>query len=187
MATVLSHAIAAIALKTAFPTDKVPPRLWLLGAVCAMAPDIDVLGFRFGIAYGDLFGHRGFTHSLLFAGLLGLLGTFAAFPRRTSGAHRGVVWIYLFLATASHGLLDALTDGGHGIAFFAPFENSRYFFPVTPIAVSPIGLSGFFSSGGWQVLASEARWIWLPSLLCAVVAWLLRSSVVRHPASATDA
>ena len=35
-----------------------------------MIPDIDVIGFRFGIHYGDFWGHRGFTHSLVFAALL---------------------------------------------------------------------------------------------------------------------
>jgi hypothetical protein len=32
--------------------------------------------------------------------------------------------------TASHGMLDAMTDGGLGVAFFAPFDNARYFFPM---------------------------------------------------------
>src|SRR5690348_17071574 len=110
MATVLSHAIAAISLKNAFPRTKVPRHLWLIGGIFAMAPDLDVLSFRFGIPYGSLFGHRGITHSLCFAALLGLFGTFIAFPRQGPKANRGLVWLYLFAATASHGLLDALTD-----------------------------------------------------------------------------
>jgi inner membrane protein len=40
----------------------------------------------------------------------------------------------------SHGLLDALTDGGLGAALFWPFDESRHFAPWTPIPVSPIGL-----------------------------------------------
>ncbi len=52
------------------------------------------------------------------------------------------VWLFLFVATISHGILDALTDGGLGVAFFAPFVNTRYFFPWTPIKVSPIGAGG---------------------------------------------
>ncbi len=175
MATVLSHALVAVALKSAFPESAVPRRSWLLGAACAMAPDVDVWSFRFGIAYGDFFGDRCFTHSIFFAALLGLLGTFAAFPRRDAVAHRGFVWLYLFLATASHGLLDALTDGGLGVAFFAPFQNSRYFFPFTPIAVSPIGARSFIASGGLQALASEALWIWLPSALLVAAITLAKT------------
>jgi inner membrane protein len=37
------------------------------------------------------------------------------------------------VATASHGILDAFTNGGLGVAFFAPFDKTRYFFPVTPM------------------------------------------------------
>ena len=45
---------------------------------------------------------------------------------------------------ASHGVLDALTDGGPGVAFLAPFDDTRYFFPWRPIRVSPLW-RGFFS------------------------------------------
>ena len=75
----------------------------------------------------------------------------------------------------SHGLLDASTDGGQGIAFFAPFSSARYFLPFRPIAVSPIGLQGVFGERGLRILASEARWILLPSALLAGGAILLRS------------
>jgi inner membrane protein len=45
--------------------------------------------------------------------------------------------IFFFLLTASHGILDAFTNGGLVIALFSPFSNERYFFPWTPIEVSP--------------------------------------------------
>ena len=45
-------------------------RALLLGVLCAVLPDIDVVGFGYGIQYGDLWGHRGLTHSLVFAALL---------------------------------------------------------------------------------------------------------------------
>ena len=41
--------------------------------VCSVVPDLDVIGFYFGIPYGDLWGHRGLTHSLPFAGVLSAL------------------------------------------------------------------------------------------------------------------
>ena len=49
---------------------------------------------------------------------------------------RVATFAFLFLCTMSHALLDALTDGGLGVAFFSPFSNERYFFPWTPIRVS---------------------------------------------------
>jgi inner membrane protein len=83
------------------------------------------------------------------------------------------LFLWFFAVTASHGLLDAMTDGGRGIAFFAPFSPHRYFFPWRPIAVSPIG-AGFFSARGLRVLVSEARWIWVPSAIIAASARLMR-------------
>jgi membrane-bound metal-dependent hydrolase YbcI (DUF457 family) len=39
-------------------------------AACSVILDLEVIGFRFGIHYGDFWGHRGFTHSLVFAAFL---------------------------------------------------------------------------------------------------------------------
>jgi inner membrane protein len=169
MPTIPTHAVAAVAIGCAFPREVVDARWLAAGAVCAMLPDADVIGFRLGVHYGDFLGHRGFSHSLFFAAVLAL----AASALPIASGHRRMLWLFLFLATASHGLLDALTDGGLGIAVFAPFDNSRYFFPVRPIAVSPIGLRGFVSGGGLSVILSEAVWVWLPSALLAIggLAW----------------
>jgi inner membrane protein len=174
MATIFTHAIAAGALKVAFPAPRVPKRVLAVGVFFSMLPDADVIAFRFGIPYEHVLGHRGIMHSLGFAVVLGLVGAFAMFPRKREAVHRGLIWLYLSLATASHGVLDALTNGGHGVAFFAPFENSRYFFPFTPIEVSPIGVARFFSSRGAEVLLSEMVWVWLPALAFVLVAVLVR-------------
>jgi inner membrane protein len=64
---------------------------------------------------------------------------------------KAALMLDFFLITASHGILDAFTNGGLGIALFSPFDNSRYFFPFRPIQVSPIG-AGFFSMRGLRVL-----------------------------------
>ena len=103
------------------------------------------------------------THSLLFAGLLSA-ALVAMCYRQKAWAARVVIFVYLFLCTASHGVLDALTDGGLGVAFFSPFDTSRYFFAARPVAVSPIGISAFFREDAYHVLASEVKWIWLPTI-----------------------
>ena len=184
MPTVVSHAVAAVALIAAFPEQAVPRRLALLGAVCSMAPDIDVIGFRFGIHYGDLLGHRGLSHSFLFAAAFASLAYLTTASSLLPPVHRGLVWLYLFLATASHGLLDAMTDGGLGVAFFSPFDRTRYFFSFTPIAVSPLG-AGFFSARGLPVMLSELRWVWLPSFVFAVLAFSIRRFLAR-PSPSND-
>ena len=141
-----------------------------------MLPDADVIGFAFGVRYADLLGHRGLSHSFVFAAVVaGLVAT--TFEAR----RRQWLWLAAYFAavTASHPLLDALTDGGLGVALFAPFSNERYFFPWRPIAVSPIG-AGFFSARGGRVLLSELQWILLPSAAVSVVLWASRRYMQRH-------
>jgi len=171
VASLPTHAVAALALGAAFATPGTPKRVWIAGALVSLVPDLDVLGFRFGVAYGDFFGHRGFTHSLVFAAALALAAA-AALPGAGSG--REALRAYLFFAAASHGLLDALTDGGLGVAFFSPFDNRRYFFSWRPLAVSPIGLGPFFTARGLAVLESELLFVWLPALVFAGAALFLR-------------
>jgi inner membrane protein len=177
MPSVFSHAVAALGIGTAFFGRKAPARVWGLGALCAALPDADVIGFRFGVRYGDMLGHRGLTHSFAFAAALAALAVPLA--RRDGEPSPGKLWTCLFLATASHGLLDAMTDGGLGVALFAPFTNARYFFPFRPIEVSPIGIGRFFSERGLDVMKSELLWVWLPSLALAGIALGLRKPARR--------
>jgi inner membrane protein len=166
--------VAALSLGTCFYRSGTPKRLWIAGAICSVIPDLDVVGFRFGIHYGDFWGHRGFTHSILFAALLATVVCILGFRRGLPALSQFSIRIYLFLATASHGFLDAMTDGGLGVAFFSPFDNHRYFLPWRPIRVSPIGFGRFFTERGLAVLQSEFLWIWIPAGLFAVSVWLLR-------------
>jgi inner membrane protein len=89
MASAFTHAFAATALgKTCFFT-KLDWRFWMLAIVSAILPDADVIGFAFGINYGDMLGHRGFSHSLLFALLWSFLVVslgFKRLPRYSSGS-----------------------------------------------------------------------------------------------------
>jgi inner membrane protein len=81
------------------------------------------------------------THSLLFAYLLSAAFVTMWYRRRAREAQVGI-FVYLFLCTTSHSVLDALTDGGLGVAFFYPFDTRRYFFSV---AVSPVDINVFFA------------------------------------------
>jgi inner membrane protein len=174
VASAFSHAVAALGIGACFYRPGTPRRVWVVGMACSVIPDLDVIGFRFGIRYGNFWGHRGFTHSLLFAALLASAVMLAGFRHVSPRLDRLPMWIYFFLATASHGFLDAMTDGGLGVAFFAPFDNHRYFLPWRPIHVSPIGFGRFFSERGVAVLRSELAWIWLPAGLLALSIWVMR-------------
>ncbi|RMH04061.1 MAG: LPXTG cell wall anchor domain-containing protein [Planctomycetota bacterium] len=102
--------------------------------------------------------------------------------RRLALLLRGTRWhgarwragIYLFLCTASHGLLDALTDGGRGVGFLLPFDDRRFFLPWRPVPVSPLSAGAFFTPRGLVVLAGEALWIGLPAALLGLALLLLR-------------
>ena len=111
------------------------------------------------------------THSLLFAAVIAVIMAFRFGPAR---AERLKLALLLFVITASHGVLDALTNGGLGVAFFSPFDTRRYFFPWTPIQVSPIGASGFFSPRGINVLWSEIVWVWGPAIVLGTFLWAMQ-------------
>jgi inner membrane protein len=133
-------------------------------------PDIDVIGYWLDIRYGHVFGHRGITHSLFFALLLS--GIAAAVIAQRLKIPAGSTWAYFFTCMASHGIIDAFTNGGRGIAFFAPFHNDRYFFPLRPVQVSVLEPDRFFSEQWPVVLASELLWIWLPVTLALLAGYL---------------
>jgi inner membrane protein len=146
----------------------------VLGAACSILPDADVIGVAFGISLRSLLGHRGVSHSLLFAIVVAAVIVALCFRRAPESVSRVRLGLYLFLATASHGALDALTNGGPGIAFFAPFDDTRYFFPFRPVVVSPLDLRPFFSEWGLRVIESELLWIWLPAAAFAGLLLLAR-------------
>ena len=76
------------------------------------------------------------------------------------------------------GVIDALTNGGLGVAWLWPWSEQRFFFPTHPIAVSPF-INGFFSERGLTVLASEARWVWLPCAVLTVLGIGVRKLINR--------
>ena len=182
MPTVFTHAVVALAAGHASPLQPRRAKFWLLAIACSLLPDADVLGFALDIPYSHPLGHRGFFHSPFFGLLAGLAVTllfFREIPRfsRPWWGHLA----FFSLLTASHGLLDALTDGGLGIALLAPFDNTRYFLPWTPIRVSPIGIDAFISPRGWVTMKSELLWIWGPLLLLSVAISTARALYRRMP------
>ncbi len=171
MPTIISHIAVPLAIGFGLGKRKVSEHLLCAGVVASIIPDTDVIGFKFGIQYASQFGHRGFSHSICFGLVLGLIALLA---HKKLDCSRLSAFLFVSLCATSHGLLDALTDGGLGVALFWPFENTRYFFPWTGIEVSGIG-RGFFTMRSLSVLASEFRWIWCPAILvCSTLYFLSR-------------
>ena len=163
MASAFGHALVAYTIGKSFSKTIFSKKFWIICVVLSILPDADVLSFKFGIPYESFWGHRGFTHSLVFAFLISAIVMFVFYWKINWQLRTWwTIFLCFFISTSSHGLLDAMTDGGRGVAFFSPFDNSRYFLPWRPIRISPVGASKFFSDWGLQVIKSELVWIALP-------------------------
>ena len=177
MPTIISHPAVPLALALGLGRSVVSTRLAQAGVVASILPDLDVLAFRLGISYEDALGHRGFTHSLLFAVAMAL--AVACAYRVLDTTFSRAFW-FVLLATASHGILDSFTNGGLGVAFLWPFWDERYFAPLQMIEVSPIGIA-FFSERGARVLLSELAWVWTPCAIVATALLIARKVFARFP------
>lgn len=169
MPSIVTHAAVGLSCARICTNADMPIAYWLLSAGLAMLPDVDVLAFSFGIPYGARFGHRGFSHSLFCAALVGTLvalvfGSVFASPWWLTA-------LYFSGVMASHGLLDLFTNGGMGIAIFSPFDDTRYFSPWRPVHVCLIGAQ-FFHPWNLRAFRSELAWIWLPlAVMVTGVEW----------------
>jgi inner membrane protein len=167
MATIYTHALVGLGIGRVFATRHLPAWFWLLAGFLPIVPDFDAFS---PCAYGSLWGHRGLTHSLCFALGLSLLAaalTFRFLPMR--------FWPLLglfFLMVASHGILDAFTDGGFGIPFFWPFHNRRYG-PYGPIHVQDIGFE-IPDPRVSRAVRTELLYVWLPTAVLVSMVLIYR-------------
>ena len=163
MPTIISHAAVPLALGIGLGEKRIPRALLAAGVVASMLPDADVILFRFGASYDTPWAHRGFSHSLTFAILLGALA--ALILKRCSPPL--LAFAFVAVSAASHGLLDMMTNGGHGVAVLWPFTNDRYFFDWRPIRVAPLALSRFPPRAA-AIVRTEFLWIWVPAIIVAL-------------------
>ena len=182
MPTIMTHSIVAASAGCFLSSAGVPKRFWVLAIIAAVLPDADVIGYQYlYIPYGHVLGHRGFFHSPCFAALFSLVAVSLCFRQERLLSRRWWAYVlFFFVVGASHGLLDAMTNGGRGIALLSPFSNQRYFLPWTPIEVSPLGVRAFLSQRGLTVMKSEILWVWMPVVSIAIFGWIVRS-VKRRP------
>jgi len=169
MPTVFTHAAVPLALGYCAGKERIPTPLLLAGMVASVLPDLDVMAFYLHVPYGAVLSHRGFTHSISFAAMVGLLGAALLWRRNFFNA-----LIFLFLATVSHPILDSFNTGGLGIAFYWPLSDARYFAPWQIIQVTPLRLSSLLASKGLLVAISELLWVWLPCGVLCAAAWIRR-------------
>jgi len=171
MPTIFTHPVPVLALGFGLGKKVVSYRLFAFATLCSVLPDLDVIAFKIGIDYSNALGHRGISHSLVFAFGVGLFSACIAPLLRCKAL---TAFVITSLALLSHIALDAMTSGGLGVAAFWPWDESRYFLPWRPIRVSPLNPRAFLGARGMAVLMSEFLWIWLPCAIGACALWLTR-------------
>jgi inner membrane protein len=180
MPSSFTHAIAGAALASPLAKNPVPRRFWVAAAICGALPDIDLLWGR-NVPSGSWPAHRGVTHSLAFAVLLGAAATALCFRDPRFAPVRWRYMAALVLATASHGFLDSLAVYGSPVAFFFPFTTHRYLLPwrIFGSQYVPWPRSTFYRV--LRVVKNEVLWVWLPSLVLLVTTAVRRRLRSRIP------
>ncbi len=166
MATIYTHAVVGLGLGRLYAARPMPWAYWGLTALLPIVPDLDVFS---EYAYGSSLGHRGISHSLLFALLLSVVVTAVTF--RWFRTKWWSLLILFFAIIASHGLLDAMTRGGENIPFFWPF-GGRYG-NWGPLIVSDIAFD-LPDPTRSRAIRAELLWVWLPMAVAVAVAMLCR-------------
>jgi inner membrane protein len=183
MASLVTHPIVPLAIAAVLGRKAIPLSVLLLGVLLSVFPDADSIGFRFGIPYSSPFGHRGFTHSIGFAFVAAAL---ASLLMRKTVSNHFAIFIFLFVSMFSHGMLDAFTNHGNGVALLLPFSDTRFFFPFHPVEASPLSVQRFFTQRGFEILSSEAKWIWTPCIVFAMVGFFMRKQFGANNAFKAD-
>ncbi|WP_164162126.1 metal-dependent hydrolase [Stenotrophomonas maltophilia] len=131
MPSIITHAAVPLALWCAADRGRIPPRLLAAGVIAAMLPDADVLAFALHIPYADAFGHRGASHSLLFACVLAAVAAVLAFfgsgrpwsAHRSSGSRRP--WSAVLCQPRLAPTEEAMARSGSGRPWSAVLRQPR--------------------------------------------------------------
>ena len=171
MPSTLSHAVVGLAVGAWCRPATSAPRVLLIAAACAAAPDLDLIGWALQIPNDSVFGHRALSHSLTAAVALGALAAWLAWrgERDNERTATRAAWLMTMfaIATASHGVFDAMTTYSLGIGFFAPFSLHRYRFAWQP-------LTDAFTAGFLRGVGNEVLWMLLPATVAVIAGLRLR-------------
>lgn len=116
----IAHGLLGASVAAALRPSSQPPTLktLLIGALLAISPDADYILNWMRISFGGW--HHGFTHSIPFALLVGLLIITVLRDWKVRS------FIVFTAAYASHTLLDFLITTSRGVALWWPFTDYRY-------------------------------------------------------------
>ena len=132
----ISQAALGAVVAQACAQHKLGFRVVVAGAIAGAMPDLDV--FIAGDYFDNLQTHRGITHSLFFAPVVGPVLGFSIYKLECIQSSELIdrdrlnYWILaVFLAILSHPLLDVLTP--YGTQLLLPFSNQRFAIYAMPI------------------------------------------------------
>ena len=117
----VAHSLIGVSIGAAL--DRRVAERWQLLCLCGLlgvCPDFDYGLNWFHIGRGGW--HHGFTHSIMFALVVGALTALVSGWRSVRG------FLVFSAATASHTLLDYLMTESRGVALWWPFTDRRYKF-----------------------------------------------------------
>ncbi len=134
----LTQIVLGAAVGEAVAGRKMGIRAALFGAIGGTIPDLDVFLRFFYDPLDAALVHRGFSHSLLFAVLAGLVLTFISNKLNKKNYSNRTWFLLWFLSIATHPMLDIFTN--YGTQFFWPFDWRLTFnsvFVIDPLYTLP--------------------------------------------------
>lgn len=162
----ITHGLLGVTTSNITALRKLGRPSWMIGALAAMAPDLDVFIHSKNNPLLTIYFHRHFTHSLLFIPIGGLIvGLFCLLLMPIFRQHYRLTLCAAVLAYGTHGLLDACTS--YGTLLMWPFNYTRFAWDwiaiVDPIftVILLLGIIAVFST-------YQLRYAWI-ALFAALV------------------
>lgn len=157
----LTHIVLGACIGEAVAGKKLGKKAMLVGAIAQSSPDVDFVSTFWESDAGDIIGHRGFTHSIVF----GVLITFLlAWLVKIIFRRRDLSWKMCFLLVGLNALTHLFIDGfnAYGVGWLEPFSHKRFSFHVLFVADPFFSIWPFIGFMGLLLLRSsyQRRKIW---------------------------
>jgi inner membrane protein len=137
----ITQAVLGAAIGQAMLGNKMQNKGFILGAIIATIPDLDVFLYFILDSYKMLSIHRGISHSILFSLIGALLIAYLLTKWKRAKVYSFKhLFIFSWLCLFTHTLLDAFT--AYGTQLFLPFSNYRVGFDsinvIDPLYTMPL-------------------------------------------------
>ena len=175
-----THIVLGGAIGQAFFGRRLGKWAFVIGAVAATVPDLDVF-IHTGNAVNDHLIHRYFSHALLLAPVLAGITTAGFMLRKSLRPHALLIYLLCLIAVFSHIFLDACTS--YGTLLLWPFAEQRAALDL--VAVVDVFFTGILVAGvivAWRRKSALAARV----ALVAALAYLGLAAVQHERALETQ-